>query len=792
MPYPSEHACRLREPAGFQDGSFRRTSRKHDGKTYDVIMGRLKGSENMTEQAYRYPKGSWSESEARGHCSSHSGKTFEPATKEQAVELPMLTRDASFRALTADDQSRTVELTWTTGAVVRRRGFFGPDFDEELDLGADAVRLGRLNSGANLIDSHQSRQLDRILGVVERAWIEGVGNKREGRAVVRFSEREDVEPVWRDVKSGIIRNVSVGYAIHRAETIERRDDVPLMRAIDWEPHELSLVAVPADARAQVRSGDESRVFPCIMRTIQMDDQATSAVTTEVADHKDPQQPETERKPDKGKVAERKSDATEQRAEPKPNGDARAQANGHEPAAPVIVQTGPTESEIQARIDAAIAADHSRAKQIGEACRVLKLEPEIGQRLIAEKVAFDMASSALFAEAAKRDQARQIVERTPVRIESSDQDEETIRARSITSSLLHRFNPEVFKLEANANRYVGFSLLELGRHCLEAAGVRTVGMHKGDVAERALLPGYGIRGAAGYHTTSDFANVLADVANKTLRQAYEEAPRTFTPIARRATAPDFKTINRNMMGELPTLAKVNEHGEYKRVTMSDAKESYALATYGAVFAVTRKVIINDDLDAFTRIPQKFGASAARTESDVVWGVITANAAMSDGTALFHANHGNLKASGSGPPSVATVGLGRASMRVQKGLDGALINVQPRFMVVPAALETAAEQFLTAVTYVGTATPLVVTPESLRASLTLIVEPRLDANSLTAWYLFASPTEIDTLEYAYLEGQQGVNISTRTGFDIDGVEIKASLDFASKAIDHRGMFKDLGTP
>ena len=317
----------------------------------------------------------------------------------------------------------------------------------------------------------------------------------------------------------------------------------------------------------------------------------------------------------------------------------------------------------------------------------------------------------------------------------------------------------------------------------------IGMHKTDLADKALIPGYGVRAGSGYHTTSDFVAVLADVANKTLRQAYEEAPRTFTPIARRVTASDFRNVNRTQIGEMPNLLLVTEHGEYKRVTMSDAKESYALKTYGAVFAVTRQVLINDDLDAFTRMPQKFGASAARTESNIVWGVVTANAAMGDGTALFHANHGNLIASGSGAPSVTTIGAARAKMRIQTGLDGStFINVEPRYLVVPAALETVAEQFLAGNFYPATTTTIV--PERMRASLTLVVEPRLDAASLTAWYLFASPGDIDTLEYAYLAGEEGVSITTRNGFDIDGLEIKASLDFGAKAIDHRGMLRSDG--
>ena len=84
---------------------------------------------------------------------------------------------------------------------------------------------------------------------------------------------------------------------------------------------------------------------------------------------------------------------------------------------------------------------------------------------------------------------------------------------------------------------------------------------------------------------------------------------------------------------------------------------------------------------------------------------------------------------------------------------------------------------------------VVPQSIR-TLAPISEPRLDAASETAWYLAASPNQIDTIEYAYLEGQQGAYIETRNGFDVDGVEIKCRLDFGAKAIDWRGLYKNPG--
>ena len=151
------------------------------------------------------------------------------------------------------------------------------------------------------------------------------------------------------------------------------------------------------------------------------------------------------------------------------------------------------------------------------------------------------------------------------------DEHSTRAGAIASALLFRHDPSKFPLSASARQYHSRSLTELARECLEAAGVRTAGMSRSELAGRALE----VRG--GYHTTSDFSGILADVANKTLRAAYDQAPRTFAPFTRRGTARDFKAIHRVQLGEAPQLSRVNKHGEFQRGTITEGKESYRLAT-----------------------------------------------------------------------------------------------------------------------------------------------------------------------------------------------------------------------
>lgn len=627
------------------------------------------------------------------------------------IALPKFDFRAQFETSKVDKEARTAELVWSTGARVLRNSFMDGPYFEELSMDAEAVRMGRLNGGAPLLNNHNARDLDSQIGVVERAWLEN----GQGKAIVRFSQNNPkAETIFRDVADGIIRNVSVGYITHRFQEIDNgADTTPVFRAVDWEPMELSLVPIPADAQAGVRESEEK--FECVFETKNF-------------------------KREENKMTEAEMKA-KQEAEKRAADEAQK---------------------------AAVDANQKRATEILSSVRKAGLEISFAEELIAGEASLEEARGKIIDKLAEKTPA--VDSRNPTVTIVSD--EIDTMKRGMESALLHRFDSSKYKLEGNAREFSGMSLREMAKEALEKRGMKVRGLSVSELATRA------------FHSTSDFPEILANVANKSLRDGYEEAPATYAPIVREVEVADFKQISRTQLGDYPQLEKVGESGEFKRGSVSEAAEKYQVETYGKVVAVTRQVIVNDDMAAFTRLPMMAGIAARNLISDKVWDIINSNPLMGDGIALFQlASHKNLQA---GAAAIKD-GLSamRAAMKKQVGLDGQLLNIMPRFLIVPTERETEAEGLVSSLVVPQTTDNA--TPSAFARTLQIISEPRLLA---APYYLAAGIGQIDIIELAYLQGQRGVFLETRMGFDVDGMELKARLDFGTKAIDFRGLQKNPG--
>ncbi len=324
-----------------------------------------------------------------------------------------------------------------------------------------------------------------------------------------------------------------------------------------------------------------------------------------------------------------------------------------------------------------------------------------------------------------------------------------------------------------NVYNGMTLREYARMSLTERGIGVSSYNPMQMVGFALT-----------HSTSDFGNILLDVANKALLQGWDEAAETFELWTKKGQLSDFKTAHRVGMGGFPSLRQVREGAEYKYITTQDKGETIALATYGEIFSITRQAIINDDLNQLTDVPMKMGRAAKATIGDLVYAVLTGNGKLSDGKALFHADHANLSA---GAISVDSLDKARQNMRKQKEGERAL-NIRPAYMLVPVGLETLASQTIRSASVKGADINAgVVNP--LQNFAEVIAEARLDDADPSAWYL-AAAQGTDTIEVAYLNGIDAPYIDQQEGFTTDGVATKVRIDAGVGALDYRGLAKSSG--
>ncbi len=575
---------------------------------------------------------------------------------------------------TINEAERTVELVWSQGADVTRTDWWtGKRYIERLSMDTAHVDLSRMQQGAPLLNTHSRYDVRDVIGVVERAWMEG----GEGRALVRFSERAEVDPIWQDVKSGILRNVSVGYVVRKYEITENANELPIYRAVDWQPFEVSMVPVGADAGAGTRSqGEQSQSLSrCEFITLTPAGVATQQERT---------------MPEATPVAD--TSATNQRS-----------------AADEI-----KDAEIRRK-----AAEDERQRGID-------IRTQVRAAGLADTVADDMVSRGISADAAAREILQKLIEkdkqsdtRSQTRIETIVDETDTRRA-AMTEAIVHRMAPRG-EMPERAREYRHMSLLRMAEESLGAQGIRVRGLSPIEIASRAL------------HSTSDFPSILANVMNKRLRAGYDENVPSYTLWARRApNAPDFKTLSVTQLSAMPDLLARAEGGEFKYGTLSDGKETYGVVSYGRILGITRETIINDDLRAFDRIATGFSASARRLENRLVYAQLTSNPTMGDSVALFHSTHANLAGSGAAI-SATTLSAARAAMRLQKGLQSEELNLAPRFLIAPATQEQLAYQYTSSQYVPAKSSDVNEFRAGGRTALEPIIEAILDGSSTTAWYL-----------------------------------------------------------
>lgn len=695
----------------------------------------------------------------------------------------LLYRDLEIRAdAIIDEDERIVRVVASTEFAVLRRSFFSAPWFETLGHKRSEVDLTRLKRGAPVLYNHNVFDRKDRIGVVEDATLNSKDKRVE--ATIRISKRADVDDIWTDIRDGILKNISVGYQVNeRTLTREGRGEPDEFRITSWSPAEISLVAVGADPNAQIGRdlGDnmEYRIFD-----LEPERSINEMFRYDAAGNPLGDSPET-------RAAILAGTATRQDGTPYvPTDEVRAALTAQETTAPVV--TPPVAATVTPiDVNAEREAGRVEGRQMEQA-RVSEINALFERFPDQETVrAAAVASPATTVEGARGLLLDALgASATPVggdavRIEGTvDATDKFIRAGNLSIAVRAGFATDEERIEVGQTGFRGFTLYDLARRALEMSGQNADRFGKLELVGRAF-------------TTSDFPLLLADAANKSMLRGWDEAEETWAQWMNTGSLSDFKVGNLVNLSSFENLSQINENGEYTFGAFQEEGQTIQLATYGKMFGISRQAIINDDLNAFTRIPSAMGRAASRTVGDVAYGVLTANGVIGDGQVLFIGSttlHRNLNVSGAGGTPLTNDAAGvlalsamDTAMGTQTDVSGSAtaLNINPSFLIVPRVLKRIGVSLMSNTTEPGQANSGMA--NSVAGLAAVVSDARLDADSATRYYLAARG---DTIQVAFLDGNQSPTLEQQAGWSIDGTEYKVRIDVAAAAEDYRGLQRDDG--
>ncbi len=293
------------------------------------------------------------------------------------------------------------------------------------------------------------------------------------------------------------------------------------------------------------------------------------------------------------------------------------------------------------------------------------------------------------------------------------------------------------------------------------------------------------------TTSDFPGMMSNAANRTLTQRFETLVQDHRDLCVMRSMRDFKPGSNVNISSLPGLLPKPEAASITYGSLSDGAEPIQLATYARGLVLTREAMVNDDLNAFATIITGAAAAAARTERDLVFGLLISNPNLADGSPLFHADRNNLLDTHTALSQLGLSAL-RTAMRRQKDVNGGYVLTIPKFLIVSVREETTAEQLIASVTTRIDATGESQSPAWIN-KLRVIADPRLDdapldqGVTMLPYYLLSEPGAAPVISLAFLNDQRSPAVEQESDFDHDVMKFKIRFDVGVGAVGWAGAVR-----
>lgn len=677
--------------------------------------------------------------------------TPEDALQEKAADA-LSARAGVVQPRTVDRERRSIEIVLTTDAPVEVWDYERWEAVDEVLVMSGARLKGARKGKLPLLDCHQRDTARRVLGSVVDLRVDG-GNMIGTEVYSAISEPEFIKAA-----EGHLDQRSVGYRVHAATWIAPGESAAvggktytagpgryLKVATDWTPVECSVVPIAADPAAGTRS--QAGTPPA----------------------KPPAQPPP---------AEPGNDSATQETRTMPE-------NQTQNAAPPPV-TPAAEPTITRKEFEALQKQVAESARAGAIDAVFRSFAHVDGIAAVRQAAID--DPACTVDAARAKLVELLASKTPsVGKATTGKEEADHRRENGIAYVYQRAQPTAKVTDEERKQaavYRGFSLLDLARHCLEANGIATRGMDQMELVGRAFV------------ATGDFPHILSSTANKALLAAYAAAPTQWARWCRRGSLSDFKATPRVQMSESGVLESVPEGAEFPQYSVSDTAENIQLGTYGKIFAITRQAIINDDMDAFGRIPTQHARAWARTINQLAVTHLLANPTMHDTGALYNATavttaggHYNYDTSTTTVTTQATaeavVRALFAFIRNQKDVD-----LKSYLQLMPAVVMTGptlSRYFMQAL-FENNRSSAEAQVDIRRMGLDLIEEPEIENSLITGYanhstYMFCNPSDAAAIEVAFLNGNDAPTLEQEQGFSIDGIRLKVRGDVGVKAIDWR---------
>jgi Mu-like prophage major head subunit gpT len=302
--------------------------------------------------------------------------------------------------------------------------------------------------------------------------------------------------------------------------------------------------------------------------------------------------------------------------------------------------------------------------------------------------------------------------------------------------------------------------------------------------------------AGFSSVS-LPGILNNVANKAMLKAYEAQSVIAVQLCSAGDLNNFKESERYRLTDIGDLELVPADGELKHGGAGEEGAKNQLHTYGKLFILTRKHIIDDDLGAFLKIPKNMGNRAARKVDQLFFVRLMSNPTQSDTKALFSTDHKNYFGGATSALSEISLSKGIQMFGDQVDSDDQPISVEPKFLLTCPTLKRTAKELTKSPFFIsGADTRMPMLNSIVDDDLSVVSAPYLSNTkytnySETAWYLFGDPNQVDTFEIGYLKGQRTPTVEQgKADFNTLGMAFRVYFDIGVREQDHRGMIMSKG--